>query len=87
MVLLHHRIAERGLDAPQTEDDGALDAEILLDAREQRRVSPGAFLPGLDAPVGDTAIEVLPELLVELGLAADFGEDGGVGLQAAITRE
>ena len=83
MVLLHDRIAERRLDAPESEDDAAFDAEVLLDAREQRCVSLGAILPSLDAPVGDAAIDVLPELLVELGLATDLCEDAGVGLQAA----
>src|SRR5436853_91399 len=66
VVLLHDRIAERRLDAPQAEDDSALDAEILLDPREQRRVGLRALLSGLNAPVGDAAVEILPELLVEL---------------------
>ena len=47
------------------------------------RVVLRALLAGLDAPVGDAAVDVLPELLVELGLAADFREYGRVGLQAA----
>src|SRR5439155_308987 len=83
MVPLHDRIAERRLDAPQAEDDAALDTEILLDACEQRRVGFRALPSGLDPPIGDTAIEVLPELLIELGLTADFGEHRGVGLQPA----
>jgi hypothetical protein len=83
VVLLHHRIAEGRLDAPQPEDHGAPDAKILLDAREQGAEFPQAFLAGLDAPVGDTAVDVLPELLVELRLAAHLLEDGQVRLQVA----
>ena len=52
------------------------------------RASSGAIflrllLPGLDAPVGDAAIEVLPELLVEFRLVAQLLVDAGVGLEAA----
>ena len=52
------------------------------------RASSGAnffafCLPSLDAPVGDAAIEVLPELLFEFRLLADELEDAGVGLQVA----
>src|ERR1041385_9321337 len=83
MVLLHDRIAECRFDAPEPENDGAFDAEILLDAREERRVSLGALLTGLDAPVGDAAVDVLPELLIEFWLIADFAEHGCVGLEPA----
>ena len=38
MVLLHQRIAIGGFDAPQRQQRAALDAEILLDPREQRLV-------------------------------------------------
>ena len=63
MVLLHQRIAEGGLDAPQRQQRAALDAEILLDPREQRLVLPQRFLAGDDAPVRDAAVDVLPDLL------------------------
>jgi len=67
MVLLHHRIAEGGLDAPQAEDDARLDPVILLDAGQQRGILLGLLLALSDAPVGDAAVEVLPDLLVESG--------------------
>ena len=83
MVLLHQRIAIGGLDAPQRQQRAALDAEILLDPREQRLVLPQRFLAGDDAPVGDAAIDVLPDLLVELRLLLHLLEHGHVRLDAA----
>ena len=68
MVLLHQRIAERALDAPQREQRAALDAEIALDACEQRRVITQGFLAGDDAPVGHAAIDIFPEMFVEFRL-------------------
>ena len=69
MVLLHLRIAIGGLDPPQRQQRAALDAKIMLDPREQRLVLPQRLLAGDDAPVRHPAIDVLPELLVEFGLA------------------
>ena len=83
MVLLHQGIAERGLDAPQRQQRAALDAKILLDPREQRLVFFQRFLAGDDAPVGDAAIDVLPDLLVELGLLLHLLEHGHVRFDAA----
>src|SRR3984893_12945851 len=68
VILLDIRIAEGGLDSPQPEHDRALDPEVLLDAGEQRRVFLRLLLAGNDAPIGDAAIEILPELLAEFGL-------------------
>ena len=68
------------LDAPDAEHDRGRNAVILLDAREQRRIFLGDLAAGDDAPVGDAAIEILPELLAEFGLVADFLEPGHVGL-------
>ncbi len=60
----------------------AVDAVVALDARQQRGVLARALLAGLDAPVGDAPVEVLPELLVELRLRPVEGIDRGVGLQS-----
>src|ERR1700730_5075504 len=70
MVLLHVRIAERGFDSPQAKHDRAANAVILLDPGEQAGIFLGFFLARRDAPVRDTAIEILPQLLVKLGLSA-----------------
>src|SRR6185312_1039320 len=80
MVLLHQRIAERGLHAPQREQRAALDAKILLDPRKQRLVVLQRDLAVDDAPVGNAAIDVLPGLLGELRLAPDLLEYAHVGL-------
>jgi hypothetical protein len=82
VVLLHERVAVRRLDAPDAEHDRALDTEVLLDAAEERLVFLCLFLAGDDAPVRDPTIEVLPELLVELGLIVDRLEAGFVRAQA-----
>ena len=55
MMLLHDRIAEGQLDAPDAEHDRALDAEVLFDAGEQRRILLRLLLAGDDAPVGPRA--------------------------------
>ena len=78
MVFLHKRIAIGRFDAPDAEHDRALDAEIPFDAGKQRRKFLGLLLAGDDAPVGDPAVEILPELLVEFGLIADRLKPGGV---------
>src|SRR5262249_54458198 len=59
------------------------DAEILLDAPQQRRIFLDLFLAELDAPIGNAAIEVLPKDLVELRLLADEREDFPVRLHRA----
>src|SRR5262249_9190820 len=57
--------------------------EVLLDAVKERCVLLG-LRPALgDAPVGDAAVEILPELFGELGLAAVERVDTGVRLEAA----
>src|SRR4029077_6997385 len=61
----------------------ALDAEVLFDAGEQRRILLRLLLAGNDAPVGHAPIEILPDLLVEFGLIADRLKAGGVGAQPA----
>src|SRR5262245_44638158 len=83
MVLLHQRITERGLDAPQREQGAALDAKILLDPVEQRSVLLQRDLAVDDAPVRHTAVDVLPGLLRELRLTADLLEHAHVRLDAA----
>ena len=83
MILLHDRVAERGLHAPQAEQRHRRDAIIFLDAREQRREFLGAFLAEGDAPFRDAAVEILPELLVEFRLRALQREHAHVGLEAA----
>ena len=47
-----------------------VDAVILLDAGKQRRIFLRLLLAGGDAPVGDAAVEILPDLLLELGLVS-----------------
>ena len=83
MVLLHQRIAIGGLHAPQRQQRAALDAKILFDPREQRLVLPQRLLAIDDAPVGDAAVDVLPDLLVELRLPLHLFEHGHVRLDAA----
>ena len=83
MVLLHQGIAIGGLDAPQRQQRAALDAKILFDPRKQRLVLPERFLARDDAPVRGAAIDVLPDLLVELRLLLHLPEHGHVGLDAA----
>ena len=80
VVLLHQRIAKGGFDAPQREQRAALDAEILFDPRKQRLVLLQGFLAGDDAPVGDAAIDVLPDLFVEFRLVPHLPEHGHVRL-------
>ncbi len=46
----------------------------------RRRVFFRLLPAGDDAPVGDAAVEILPELFVEFGLVADGLEPGHVGL-------
>ena len=71
MVLLHLRIAIGGFHAPQRQQRAALGAEIMFDPGEQCLMLPQGFLACDDAPVGDAAVDVLPDLLVEFGLALD----------------
>jgi hypothetical protein len=82
MVLLHLRIAIGGFDTPKSQQRAALDAEILFYPRKQRLVLLQRLLAGHDAPFGDAAIDVLPKLLVELRLVAQFLEHGHVRLDA-----
>ena len=79
VVLLHQRIAIGGLDPPQSQQRTALDAEIALDACEQRLVVFQRDLAVDDAPVGDAAVDVLPDLLMEFGLVAHLLEHAHVG--------
>ncbi len=81
MVLLHHRIAVGGLDTPQAEQEHAVDADIFFDARQQRGVLLGLFPALGQAPIGDAAVEILPDLFLELRLVADLLEHAGVRLQ------
>ena len=60
----------------------AIDADVLFDAREESSIFLRLLLPGLDAPVGDAAVEVLPQLLAEFGLIALEIEHLGVGFEA-----
>ena len=83
MALLHQRIAVCGFDAPEREQRAALDAEILLDAIEQRRIPLQCHLAVDDAPVGNATVDVLPDLLGELGLIADLLEHAHVRLDVA----
>ena len=83
MVLLHQGIAVSGFDAPQRQQRAALDPKILFDPRKQRLVLLQRFLAGDDAPVRDAAIDVLPDLLVELRLLLHLLEHGHIRLDAA----
>ncbi len=75
-------VAKGRLHAPQTEHDITVDAILNPDALQERTVVARAFLPGLDPPLGDAAVEVLPKLLVELRLGAVEDVDRSVGLEA-----
>jgi hypothetical protein len=83
VVLLDVRIAIGRLDAPYAEHHRRRNAEVLLDALEQRVILLGFFAPLRDPPVGDAAVDILPERLGELGLAAIERIDRGVGLEVA----
>ena len=83
MVLLHQRIAIGGFDAPQRQQRAALDAVVLFDPRKQRLVFSQRFLAGDDTPFRDAAIDVLPNLLVELRLISQLIEHGHVRFDAA----
>ena len=83
MVLLHQGIAIGGFNAPQRQQCAALDAKILLDAREQRVVLLQGFAAVDDAPVRSAAVDVLPDLLVEFRLLLHLPEHAHVGLDAA----
>jgi hypothetical protein len=63
-------VAERGFHAPQSEHDVTVDRIGSLDAFEQRRVFLCALLACDNAPVGDAAVEILPDFLSELRLRA-----------------
>ena len=76
-----HDVAEGAFHAPQAEHDERVDAVIALDAREQVAMFAGALLAGPDAPVRDPAVEILPNLLVELGLLALEREHRHVGFE------
>ena len=67
-------------DAPDRQHGVAVDAVFGLDLGEQRRKFLGACLAGDNPPVGDPAVDILPECLVEFGLRADLGVDSGIGL-------
>jgi hypothetical protein len=82
VILLDDRVAEGGLDAPHTEHERALHAEILLDAGEKRRELFRLFLPRGDLPFRTGAVEILPKLLVKFRLVAQRREPGRVGLQS-----
>src|SRR3954453_2000261 len=83
VVLLHERIAERGLYSPERQQRASLDAIILFDAREQRLVLPQRFLARNHTPVRYPAIDVLPDLFVELRLVTHLLEHGHVRLDPA----
>src|SRR5262249_43161027 len=83
VVLLDVRIAKGRFDAPEPEHDPAVDPVVLLDAGEERGVFLRLLLAGRDAPVGDAAIEVLPELFVEFGLGADELKNCRIGFDIA----
>jgi hypothetical protein len=83
VIFLDGRIAERGLDPPHAEHERRLDTKIFFDAGEERRVLLGLLLAGRDLPVGGGAIEILPELLIELRLIMDRLQPGGVRLNPA----
>jgi hypothetical protein len=83
VVLVHDGIAEGGLHPPEAEQDRGRDAEILLQPCEQGACLAQAFLAGCDPPIGDAAIEILPELLAEFRLRALQGEDAHVRFHIA----
>jgi hypothetical protein len=83
VIFLDDRIAECGFDAPDPEHEGRLDAEIALNARQQRCVFFRFGFAGFDPPIGRGAVEILPELLVEHRLIADRVQSCHVGLHAA----
>ena len=83
MVLLDQWIAECALDTPQRQQRAALDAEVPLDAGEQRAMLAQRFLSRADAPVRDATIDVLPEFFLELRLVAHLREHAHVGLDPA----
>ena len=65
MILLHDRIAERRLDAPEAEQRAALDVVVLFNAVKERGIFLRLLLALADAPVGDAAVKVLPDLFAE----------------------
>ena len=75
-------IAERRFHAPQAEQHIAVDAVVALEARQQPGIFLGALLAGGDAPVRAAAVDVLPHLLGEFGLAALQLIDRGVRFHA-----
>ena len=79
MISLDVGIAVGGFDAPDAQHYRAIDADVLLDAREERSIFLRLHLPGLDAPL---PVEVLPQLLAEFGLIALEIEHLGVGFEA-----
>jgi hypothetical protein len=55
----------------------------MFDAREQSTVMTQRFLASVDAPVGHAAVDVLPELFLELRLVAHLREHAHVGFDPA----
>ena len=63
-----HHVAERRLHPPQTEDNVAVDAVVLLNPRKQTCVFLCALFPVIDPPVGAASVDVLPHQFGEFGL-------------------
>jgi hypothetical protein len=73
-------LAEARLHAPQRQHDVAVDAVIVFNAGQQRGMLLRPRLAGDDPPVRNAAVEVLPQLFVELRLGSDLPIDRRVGL-------
>ena len=83
MVLFDERVAKCGFDAPDAKHEGGFDAEIALNARKERCIFFRFDFACLDPPIRGRAVEILPELLIELRLIADGIYTRHVGLHAA----
>ena len=70
-------------DAPDAEHEEILDAEITRNARKQRCIFFRFDFARLDPPIRSRAVEILPELLIELRLIADGIHCRHVRLHAA----
>ena len=79
---LAHDAAVVALHAPHRDDGEAIDAVLLLGAREHRRPGNQANLALGDAPIVDQRGEVLPDGRLELRLRLHGVDHRGVGLDA-----